>query len=473
MARKNSKARGVAVPPSTGLREFRRRESLSKTSSPWIVVVLWAVAFTLLLVLVAVAKRWNDRAGVDAIVDAPPRAPSGSVAAPVAPVAAVTPAPALPVIRLSHGAESANADAGAAPSVPRLIPQPGAADNPYIAAATATPETELDRLVSYQLTRLQIDPAPICSDAIFLRRAYLDVIGALPASTEVRDFLDDTSPDKRQRLIDDLLDRPEFADYWAMRWCDILRVKAEFPINLWPNAAQAYHRWIRTALRDDLPYDRFVRELLTASGSNFRTPQVNFYRAMQSRDPESIAKTVALTFMGERADKWPKEELQNLSVFFSQIGYKPTGEWKEQIVLFDPRAVKRPPDGSPLQGMLPDGTTVELPLGADPRMIFADWLIDGDNPRFVRPIVNRVWNWLLGRAIVEPVDDFRPDNPPRNVDLLDYLGREFVASGYDLKHLCRLILNSSTYQRACVPTNTGVSESAAEFASYPLRRLDA
>ena len=141
-------------------------------------------------------------------------------------------------------------------------------------------------------------------------------------------------------LIDRLLERPEFADYWAMKWSDLLRVKAEFPINLWPNAAQAYHRWIRTSLKENMPYDRFVRELLTACGSNFRTPQVNFYRALQSKEPPAIAQAVALAFMGVRAESWPKERWAGMGVFFSQVGYKPTREWKEEIVVFDPHKAK-------------------------------------------------------------------------------------------------------------------------------------
>ena len=123
-----------------------------------------------------------------------------------------------------------------------------------------------------------------------------------------------------------------------MKWCDLLRVKAEFPIDLWPNAAQAYHHWIRAALRDGIPYDRFARELLTASGSNFRDPPVNFYRAMQSREPAAIAQAVALTFMGARAEKWPPERLAGMAGFFAQVGYKETTEWKEEIVYFKPRA---------------------------------------------------------------------------------------------------------------------------------------
>ena len=127
-----------------------------------------------------------------------------------------------------------------------------------------------------------------------------------------------------------------------MKWSDLLRIKAEFPINLWPNAAQAYHRWIRTSLRNNLPYDQFVREMLTSSGSNFRVPQVNFYRAMQSKEPPAIAQAVALTFMGTRAEKWPEERLAGMAAFFSQIGYKETAEWKEEIVFFDPGKTNAP-----------------------------------------------------------------------------------------------------------------------------------
>src|SRR5690606_32795835 len=143
-------------------------------------------------------------------------------------------------------------------------------------------------------------------------------------------------PNKRSVLIDRLLERKEFVDYWAMKWSDLLRVKSEFPINLWPNAVQAYHRWIRSSLQENLPYDRFVREMLTANGSNFRVPQVNVCRALQSREPTAIAQTVALTFMGVRPEAWPKDRWAGMAAFFSQIEYKQTGEWKEEIVEFDP-----------------------------------------------------------------------------------------------------------------------------------------
>jgi len=218
-----------------------------------------------------------------------------------------------------------------------------AATNPFEGDAATAPECQIDRLVFARLSQLRIEPANLCSDAVFVRRVYLDVIGVLPTAKEAREFIADTAPNKRKALIDRLLQRDEFADYWAMRWSDVLRVKAEFPVNLWPNAAQAYHRWIRESICENKPYDQFVREMLTASGSNFRVPQVNFYRAMQNRTPEGIAQAVALTFMGARADNWPKERLAGMAVFFAQVGYKPTREWKEEIVFWDPSRLIAPP----------------------------------------------------------------------------------------------------------------------------------
>ena len=302
---------------------------------------------------------------------------------------------------------------------------------------------------------------------MFVRRAYLDVIGTLPSAREASSFILNRDPNKRGKLIDQLLARDEFADYWAMKWSDLLRVKAEFPINLWPNAAQAYHRWIRTAIEENKPYDQFVRELLTANGSNFQVGQANFYRAMQNHDPKGIAQTVALTFMGARADKWPTNQLAGMAAFFSQVGYKYTAEWKEEIVFFNPASTN-----AQTTATFPGGTTVKLSPDRDPREVFAGWLIDAKNPWFARNIVNRVWSWLLGRGIIQEPDDIRPDNPPSNPELLAYLEQEFIASHYDLKHLYRLILNSKAYQLSSIP-RSNKPEAAANFAFYPVRQLDA
>ena len=229
-------------------------------------------------------------------------------------------------------------------ATPSFAAQP-AASNLFESATSATPATVLDKIIARKLTKLGIHPA-YCSDAVFVRRAYLDAIGTLPTADEARAFILDPDPGKRVALIDRLIERPEFADYWAMKWSDLLRVKAEFPVNLWPNAAQAYHHWIRTAVRDNLPYDRFVREMLTANGSNFRVGQVNFYRAMQNRTPEGIATAVALTFMGTRADIWPTNRLAGMALFFSQVAYKPTREWKEEVVFWDPDKDLTPPSAA-------------------------------------------------------------------------------------------------------------------------------
>jgi hypothetical protein len=431
-----------------------------------------------------------------------------------------------------------------------------ASPNVFESPTPPAPANQIDRIVFAKLSSLKIQPV-LCSDAVFVRRIYLDVIGTLPTAKEAGDFIQDpNTAGKRQALIDRLLERDEFVDYWAMKWGDVLRIKAEFPVNLWPNAAQAYHHWVRESIAANKPYDQFVREMLTSSGSNFRVPPVNFYRAIQNRTPEGIAAAVALTFMGSRVDSWPKDRPQGLAAFFSQIGYKPTREWKEEHVFWDPlhssatpaadgaKAAPPPPPASaakpatpppaaggaktapptpaaggakttppppvaggakttppppaaggakaapptpaaaepvaapppvatgPVPAIFPDGKKILLLPNRDPREVFADWLITPKNPWFARSAVNRVWWWLLGRGIIHEPDDIRDDNPPSNPELLAYLEKEFVAGGYDLKKLYRLILNSNTYQLSSMPHST-VPQAEAQFASYPLRRLDA
>jgi len=371
--------------------------------------------------------------------------------------------------------------------------------NVFESPVAPVPESQLDKLVFGRLAGLHLQPV-LCSDAVFVRRAYLDVIGALPTAKEAREFIENPDPNKRRVLIDQLLERAEFADYWAMRWGDVLRIKAEFPVNLWPNAAQAYHRWVRASLAENKPYDRFARELLTSSGSNFRVGPVNFYRAVQNRTPEGIAGAVALTFMGTRAELWPSNRLAGMAVFFSQIGYKPTSEWKEEHVFWDPlgsskaagstapgraavAAVGHPSNtlsqasapvttGPAPEAVFPDGTRVQLPPDKDPREVFADWLVRPENPWFTRSIANRIWAWLLGRGIIHEPDDIRADNPPSNPALLAWLEQQLVSSRYDLKKFYRLILNSHTYQLSSLP-RCASPEAEANFASYSIRRLDA
>jgi hypothetical protein len=334
------------------------------------------------------------------------------------------------------------------------------------ASRSFTVKNPVDAAVLAGLKKHGIAPAHRCSDAVFVRRVYLDTTGTLPEPEAVEAFLADRRPDKRARLVDALLDRPEFADYQALLWCDVLRVKAEFPINLWPNAVQAYHRFIRDALRENRPYDEFARELLTASGSNFRVPAVNFWRAVQGRDPEALAKAVALTFMGSRIETWPAERRAGLAAFFSRVAYKRTLEWKEEIVYPDPSATE------PVAAVFPDGTKARIAPDEDPRRVFADWLVSPRNDAFNRAIANRIWCRLMGRGVVHEPDDFRPDNPPSNPRLLDALARSLVESGYDLRALYRLVLGSRTYQQSPIPQSDG-PEAEALFAHYVVRPLDA
>ena len=337
---------------------------------------------------------------------------------------------------------------------------------PYEAAAFSTPESRIDQIVFTALRQAGVEAARPCSDAVFVRRVYLDVLGLPPTAEEAEAFLKDPKGNKRANLIDKLLEREEHVDYWTMRWCDLLRVKSEFPINLWPNAVQAYQRWIREAVRTNRPLDEMARQLLTASGSNFRAPAVNFFRAVQGRGAQPVAAAVVQTWMASRIETWPSDRRAGVEAMFSRLHYKATAEWKEEIVCHDPA-----PAG-PLRAMLPDGREVLVPGDADPRVVFADWLLAPGNRWFARAAVNRNWAWIFGRGIVHEPDDLRPDNPPSVPGLLDHLEKEFADGGYDEKRLLRAILNSRVYQLSSIPTGDSKPVSAM-FAAYPVRRLEA
>jgi len=339
-------------------------------------------------------------------------------------------------------------------------------NNPFEYSGEFVANNRIDTLIIRTFRKKGIKPANLCSDAVFIRRVYLDVIGTLPEPKKVREFLQDRNPRKRAALIHELLRRDEFADYWSLKWCDLLRVKAEFPINLWPNAVQAYHRWIRDTIASNMPYDKFAREMLTSSGSNFRVPQVNFYRAIQGQEPSAIAGAVALTFMGVRLENWPQERRSDIEAFFSRVAYKLTAEWKEEIVYLDPAQTE------PLEAVFSDGRAARIPPDQDPRAVFTDWLIAPENPWFARNIVNHIWAWLFGRGIIHEPDDIRPDNPAVHPELLVYLENQLVKANYDLKYIYRLILNSRTYQQSSIPQDNN-PEAEVLFACYPVRRLEA
>ncbi len=328
------------------------------------------------------------------------------------------------------------------------------------------PQTRLDKIVEVDLSSRGITPANLCSDEVFVRRIYLDMTGTLPLPKEVNLFMKDTSRDKRSVLIDSLFSHEAFNDYWTMKWCDVLRVKAEFPINLWPNGVQAYHRWIKDAVTNNMPYDKFATEMLTSSGSNFRTPAVNFFRAIQGDSTTNIANAVALTFMGSRAENWPEDKREDLEKFFSRTSFKGTAEWKETIVTCDFSSMDK------INTNYPDGSAVTISPLTDPRFVFSDWLVSEENEWFAKCMANRIWFWLMGRGIIHEADDIRNDNPPSNPELLAYLEKELIKSDYDLQHVYKLILNSRTYQQSSIPADES-ADVEKYFAVYPVRQLEA
>lgn len=325
----------------------------------------------------------------------------------------------------------------------------------------------------------------VSSDGVFIRRVALTAAGRLPTAAEVRDFVFDDTPGKRAKLIEKFLNSPEYADMQAMRFADMLRIKSEFPINLWPNAVQLYHRTIHDELLTDRSLKSMFYDLLTASGSNFRTAHANFFRASADRSPTGLAKMVLLTTMNMRETEFSKSELEDFAKLFSLIRYKSTYEWKEEIVYNDPVP-------QVITARLPDGTAVTIDSGAtDPRKVFADWLLQDDNPYFARAVTNKVWYWAFGRGIYPQADDLpRLESDQRSFwaklwgssdsstakgdqpfcrELQDYMIAEFQKSNYSLKHLYRLIMNSAAFQASAVNQD---EELLKNFAAYPVRRLE-
>ena len=287
-----------------------------------------------------------------------------------------------------------------------VVPQP--LPSPWV---DVPPNNRIDELVFAKLKKLGIPPSDLCTDQEFMRRVYLDVIGTLPQPDEVRAFLADTDPQKRSKLIDQLLMRDEFADFWSLKWGDLLRIKSEYPVNVWPKAVQVYYRWLHESLRQNKPYDQFVRELLTSDGSNFRSPPANFFRAMPGRTPQAFAETTALVFMGARfncvrchahpSETWTLDDDLGMAAFFTKVAIKATQEWKEEIVYFNADGgIWHPRTKQLVKPKVLGGEPLELGPEEDPRVKFADWLTSPQNPWFARNAVNRVWTWLLGRGIV-------------------------------------------------------------------------
>jgi hypothetical protein len=365
------------------------------------------------------------------------------------------------------------------PAVLRVaVPQTGPKVFPALAA-----HNRIDELVYAKLKAMGIPPSGLASDREFLRRVYLDVTGLLPTVEQARSFLADTAADKRAALIERLLASDEFADYWSLKWGDLLRIKSEYPVRLWPKAVAAYYQWVHQSIAENKPYDRFARELLTATGSNFRDGPANFVRAVPSKDPRTTGETAALVFMGARVgcarchahpvEGWTPDDDLGLGAWFARVAYKSTGEWKEEIVYPDFKAVLRHPrTRQPVAPRVPGGAPATVGSEEDPRGQFAAWLTSPDNPWFARSVVNRIWYWLLGTGIVNEPDDLRATNPPTNPELLAFLERELVQHGYDLRHIYRLILTSRTYQLSSESNGLNRSDTT-HFSHYLTKRLTA
>ncbi len=351
------------------------------------------------------------------------------------------------------------------------------------------PESQnlVDQHIDRKLQRLTIEPAPVCDDTTFLRRSTLDLLGVLPTAEEARAFLADSDPDKRSRWIEHLLARPEFADYWAYKWADLLKNEEKV---LDRKGVQNFHAWIRQSLLENRPFDEFVRAIVSGKGSTYHEPASNFYRA--NRDSVSRAETTAQLFLGTRLqcakchnhpfDRWTQDDYYNWTALFSGVDYKvlendrrdrnDKHEFRgEQLVVMHGRNdVKNPASGGTARAQFLGGPQAE---DASRRLDdLAEWLTQPDNTRFVQSQTNRIWYHLMGRGIVDPIDDFRGTNPPANPELLDALSLEFTESGFDLRHMIRLIMNSKAYQRSN-QINESNAHDELNFSRAFVRRIEA
>jgi len=332
----------------------------------------------------------------------------------------------------------------------------------------------IDPLVDAKLRKLRIAPSELCDDSEYLRRVYLDVIGTLPTPTESRQFLNDTDPKKRAKLVDALLQRPEYADYWATKWADVLRVERGV---LGHRRAYAYYRWIHDSFRTNKPFDQFVKELLTAEGPLEEVGATNFYRVVPK--PGEAASTISQVFLGVRIacaechhhpfDRWTQTDYYGMQAFFTQVGVRKIGTVDAVMTSGDP-VTNHPRTGAKIAptALTANPTTVT----GDRRPVLAEWLTDAKNPWFAHNLANRYWAHFLGRGLVEPIDDVRATNPATNPELLDALAKNVVESKFDIKQLIRTITGSRTYQLASKPNPTNMRDEQ-NYSRALLKRIDA
>ena len=336
----------------------------------------------------------------------------------------------------------------------------------------------IDELVFTKLQRLNIVPSALSSDGEFLRRVSLDTIGLLPTLDETRAFLASTDADKRSKLIDQLIDRPEFAEVWATRFADLFRTGL---LDQGHKGGRLMYNWLRKSIMEDKPYNQFATELLTATGQLKFNPTANFYYITEFSEPENIATNISQVFLGVRLEcarchnhpweKWTQDDFWGFAAFFGRMGIKDTYENDESQVLLKLKGeVIHPKTKKPVGPKYLDGPNeVERP-DEDIREKLAAWITSPRNPWFPRAIVNRMVRHYLGRGLVEPVDDFRVTNPASNEALLAALAKDFVDNGYHLKRTARLILNSRVYQLSSEPNDTNRGD-AINYSRYYVKRL--
>ncbi len=336
----------------------------------------------------------------------------------------------------------------------------------------------VDEHVLNKLRLLNLPPSGDSTDAEFIRRAYLDTCGLLPKPEEVKTFLADAQPNKRERLIDTLLARSEFTDYWTHKWCDLFLVSTR---KLSQQSMLGFHRQIRSAVADNVGWDQLARDILTANGSTLSQGGGAYF--VQRKDVSDLAESTAVTFLGmsitcarchnHPLEKWTQDQYWQLANLFSRVGIKNgdrAGEqWVQSLSTGDALHLRT---GKAMPPTPLDGTPMALDSTEDRREYFANWLTSPKNPYFAKAIVNRIWRNYMGRGLVEAEDDLRETNPPTNKELLDALTADFVKNQFDTKRLMKLILNSAAYQRSSKATPLNIADDRF-YSRYLLRRLPA
>ncbi|MEZ5386401.1 MAG: DUF1549 and DUF1553 domain-containing protein [Prosthecobacter sp.] len=335
----------------------------------------------------------------------------------------------------------------------------------------------IDQHVFANLKQIGVPPSPICDDSTFLRRVSLDIAGRLPTMEETKDFLASKAPDKRDRVIEALLNSPDYADYFANKWTALLKNQRSDKADITANFA--FHAWMRDNLLANTPYDQIVRQILASTGTIVSNPPVAWYKRV--KEPTTQLEDVAQLFLGVRMqcaqchhhpfEKWTQAEYYHLAAFFSQIGRKPTAIAGEDLI-FHKRGVAQTEHRKTRVMLKPAGLgepELDIAPDDDPRLALVDWMSKKDNPFFAKSLVNRYWKHFFKRGLVEPEDDLRDTNPPTNPELFDALAKSFTDSGYDLKSVVRLITQSHTYQLSAMPNQYNAVDLQAFSHFYPKR----